>query len=79
MKRRFGLHTGSYVVVYHGTDPFHHQGHPTDPRRPLCRPDEEPGVLQNRKRALAAGLISCQHCRSGHDATTNSQPQQEHR
>lgn len=77
MKRPFGLQTGSYVVVYHGTDPFHHRGDPTDPRRPSCRPDQEPGVLQHRKRALAVGLIACHLCWPGDAAATTSQHQQE--
>lgn len=84
MKKPFGFQagrgTGGYVVVYHGTDPFHHRGHPGDPRRPSCRPDSEPGVLQQRKRAASAGLIACHACWSN-DASgiQPQQPQQEHR
>ena len=84
MKKPFGFHagrgTGGYVVVYHGTDPFYHRGHPGDPRRPSCRPDSEPGVLQQRRRAVSAGLIECHDCWSNEaGATPSRQPHQEQR
>lgn len=63
MSRQFRIPRRSeLVVVYYGVDAYHHRRSRQDPRRPMCRPIREPGVLTHRKKAESEGKIACPDC-----------------
>jgi hypothetical protein len=50
------------VVVYFGTDLYHHRPNRDQPNKPACAPIRSPGVLTRTKSAEESGLVACADC-----------------
>jgi len=63
MRRRFHIPRRSRLVVaYFDSGTSYHRRSETDPRRPFCAPDLEPGLLTQWQAAEAEGLVPCPDC-----------------
>lgn len=63
MKRRSLIPKRSRLVVaYFESGKIYHQRSRSDPRRPWCSPDLDPGLLTQWRAAEAEGLAPCPNC-----------------